>query len=79
MFRGGVASRIRNVLDGAMEEDGVEVEEGGRRRRGKGEVKFVEGSVDCVTMVDDTTFISGGDSGCVLVPFTSLPSHLSFC
>ncbi|KAK4691331.1 ribosomal RNA-processing protein 9, partial [Phenoliferia sp. Uapishka_3] len=62
VFRGGVASRIRNVLDGAMEEDGVEVEEKGRRRN-RGEIKYVEGSVDCVAMVDDTTFVSGGDSG----------------
>lgn len=69
VFRGGVASRIRNVLDGAMEDDGVEPEEGGRRRRApRGEVKFVEGSVDCVAMVDDTTFVSGGDSGCVSLP-----------
>lgn len=63
VFRGGVASRIRNVLDGAMEEDGIEEEVGGKRRRARGEVKFVEGSVDCVAMIDDTTFLSGGDSG----------------
>lgn len=64
VFRGGVASRIRNVLDGGMEEDGIEEDTGNRRRR-RGEVKYVEGSVDCVAMVDDTTFLSGGDSGCV--------------
>lgn len=65
VFRGGVASRIRNVLDGAMEEDGVEEEVTGKKRRQRGEVKYVEGSIDCVAMVDDTTFLSGGDSGYV--------------
>lgn len=64
VFRGGVASRIRNVLDGGMEEDGIEEDvDGKKRRKARGEVKFVEGSVDCVAMVDDTTFLSGGDSG----------------
>ncbi|KAM0747574.1 WD40 repeat-like protein [Meredithblackwellia eburnea MCA 4105] len=69
VFRGGGASRMRNVLDGAMEEEGVEEEveiDGRKRKRGrKGDVKFVEGSVDCVAMVDDTTFLSGGDSGSI--------------
>lgn len=67
VFRGGVASRIRNILDGAMEDDGVE-EDLGKKRKPRGEVKYVEGSVDCVAMVDDTTFLSGGDSGYVSRP-----------
>ena len=68
VFRGGGASRMRNVLDGALEDDGVEDEERKRRRRqaeAKGPVKFVEGSIDCVAMVDDSTLLSGGDSGSV--------------
>ncbi|ORY81766.1 WD40-repeat-containing domain protein [Leucosporidium creatinivorum] len=66
VFRGGVASRIRNVLDGGNEEDGIDEETGKRRRnREKGEVKYVEGSIDVVAMVDDTTFLSGGDSGSI--------------
>ncbi|BGP48556.1 pre-rRNA processing protein [Rhodotorula kratochvilovae] len=68
VFRGGGASRMRNVLDGAMEEEGVEEEERRRRRRreeAKGPVKFVEGSVDCVAMIDDATMLSGGDSGSI--------------
>ncbi|GAA5944153.1 hypothetical protein JCM3775_001082 [Rhodotorula graminis] len=68
VFRGGGASRMRNVLDGAMEDEGVEDEERKRRRRreeAKGPVKFVEGSVDCVAMVDDSTMLSGGDSGSI--------------
>lgn len=77
VFRGGVASRIRNVLDGGNEEDGIDPEEGGRRRRNKenkGEVKYVEGSIDVVAMVDDTTFLSGGDSGFVFFLLSSLSS-----
>lgn len=66
VFRGGVATRVRNVLDGGMEEDGIEVDDGKKRKREKGgEIKFTEGSVDCVAMVDDSTFLSGGDSGYV--------------
>ena len=78
MFRGGGASRMRNVLDGAMEDEGVEDEERKRRRRreeAKGPVKFVEGSVDCVAMVDDSTMLSGGDSG--YVPLSLSPSRAS--
>lgn len=66
VFRGGGASRMRNILDGAMEDEGVEDEERKRRRRqaeAKGPVRFVEGSIDCVAMVDDSTLLSGGDSG----------------
>ncbi|GJN90808.1 hypothetical protein Rhopal_003822-T1 [Rhodotorula paludigena] len=67
VFRGGGASRMRNVLDGAMEEEGIEEEELKRRRKNaeKGPVKFVEGSIDCVAMVDDSTLLSGGDSGSI--------------
>lgn len=65
VFRGGVASRIRNVLDGGAEEDGIEPEELKKRRAGRGKAGFVEGSVDVVAMVDDTTFLSGGDSGSI--------------
>ncbi|CEQ39458.1 SPOSA6832_00967 [Sporobolomyces salmonicolor] len=68
VFRGGGASRMRNVLEGAMEDEGIEEEERRRRRKKaeeKGPVKFAEGSIDCVAMVDDTTLLSGGDSGSI--------------
>ncbi|GAA5872854.1 hypothetical protein JCM8547_005719 [Rhodosporidiobolus lusitaniae] len=69
VFRGGGASRLRNVLEGAMEDEGIEEEEEKvrrkRREEEKGPVKFVEGSVDCVAMVDDSTLLSGGDSGSI--------------
>ena len=33
--------------------------------RDQREKKYVEGSLQCGTMINETTFISGGDSGCV--------------
>lgn len=65
VFRGGVASRIRNVLDGGLEDDGIEPDELKKRRAARGKAGFVEGSVDVVAMVDDSTFLSGGDSGSI--------------
>lgn len=84
VFRGGGGSKIRNVLEGADEDEGLEEEERRRRRKiremeaAKGPVKFVEGSIDCVAMVDDTTILSGGDSGYVfsLRPQAEVPSVL---
>lgn len=48
-----------------MEDEGLEDEDSKKRKRSKGEIRYVEGSVDCVSMVDDSTFLSGGDSGFV--------------
>ena len=74
VLRGGGRSRIREVLDGGLlgddEGDDVNEDEGMElgSSRGKGKAKeennkFVEGSLECVAMVDETTFLSGGDSG----------------
>lgn len=65
VFRGGGAGKVRDVLEGVLAED--EDEDASRSRkagagRGKDE-RWVEGSVDCVAMVDEHTFVSGGDSG----------------
>jgi len=63
VYRGGGRSRIREVLDGELKGD----EEGdGEQHKGKGESVakvFVEGSLECVAMVDESTFLTGGDSG----------------
>lgn len=64
VYRGGGRSRIREVLEGELKGD----EEGGDRmeEKGKGESlekMFVEGSLECVAMVDESTFLTGGDSG----------------
>ncbi|KAJ7677599.1 WD40 repeat-like protein [Mycena rosella] len=75
VFRGGGRSRVREVLEGGLrgEDEGEDVDdEGGEgasaKAKGKGKerektTKFVEGSMECVAMIDETTFVSGGDSG----------------
>ena len=59
VFRGGGGSRWYDDLEG------MEADEAGPKG-GKGDTKsekFVEGSIECVAMIDETTFVSGGDSG----------------
>ena len=72
VFRGGGRSRVREVLEGGLrgDDEGDDDDEDGidhvSRSKGKErEKKFIEGSLECVAMIDETTFISGGDSGCV--------------
>jgi ribosomal RNA-processing protein 9 len=76
VFRGGGRSRLREVLDGslgALEDGGdddmlVDGEDtGSARKRRVDEKKYVEGSIECVAMIDESTFLSGGDSGCVFL------------
>ncbi|KAL5639837.1 hypothetical protein ACGC1H_006421 [Rhizoctonia solani] len=77
VFRGGGRSKLREVLEGGMEEpsEGEENEEtleGSRKRKGKEKEKsksFLEGSIDCVAMLDESTFVSGGDSGSICLWF----------
>jgi ribosomal RNA-processing protein 9 len=66
VFRGGGRSRVREVLEGDFGgvDDGMDRDERGKT----GEKKYVEGSLECVAMVDETNFVSGGDSGFVLIP-----------
>ena len=71
VLRGGGRSRIREVLEGGLlgDEEGDDVDEdrmgvGSRAKRKEKEgKKFIEGSLECVAMIDETTFLSGGDSG----------------
>ena len=65
VFRAGGRSRWEDVLEGA---EGEDADADGEPKKSKGKKKevFVEGSVECVAMVDESTFLSGGDSGCVL-------------
>ncbi|KAJ7594357.1 WD40-repeat-containing domain protein [Mycena floridula] len=58
VFRGGGRSRVREVLDGGLRGD--EDEEG---EDSKKTTKFVEGSLETVAMIDESTFVTGGDSG----------------
>lgn len=68
VFRAGGTSKIRSVLEGGL--DGIENDDDednedltGKKKVATTEKKFVEGSVDCTAMIDDTHFVSGGDSG----------------
>ncbi|KAH8112385.1 WD40 repeat-like protein [Phellopilus nigrolimitatus] len=74
VFRGGGISKVREVLESGLEGlgdgDDDEGENANARRdvRDKGkEKRYEEGSVDCVAMVDENTFVSGGDSGSISV------------
>lgn len=58
VFRGGGKSRIREVLEGGLADE--EDEDGQKNTVVQ---KFVEGSLECVAMIDESTFLSGGDSG----------------
>ena len=49
-----------------------------RRTKGKGKTQenFIEGSIECVSMIDESTFVSGGDSGYVFRPSKLYSSSL---
>lgn len=68
VFRGGGRSRIREVLDGGLkgdeEGDGNDSDTGAPRKR-KEQKSYLEGSLEAVCMIDETLFVSGGDSGYV--------------
>ena len=59
VFRAGIRSRLREVLEGG---DLSKPEEEGKMSR---PTEAVEGSVEVVAMVDSHHFVSGGDSGTV--------------
>jgi len=76
VFRGGGKSAIRELLEGGAfegqedeehmdgaEGDGVISNKGKEKMKEK---KYAEGSIECVAMIDETTFVSGGDSGYVV-------------
>lgn len=68
VFRGGSKSVLREVLEGALDADGdgldeMDVDSPAKHPKGRGKQKFIEGSMDCVAMIDESTFLSGGDSG----------------
>ncbi|KAI0061168.1 WD40 repeat-like protein [Artomyces pyxidatus] len=66
VFRGGGRSSVRELLEGGalegLEEDG-DVEP--RKKERKEQKRYVEGSLESVAMIDETTFLSGGDSGSI--------------
>ena len=64
--RGVVPDPRKERLGGGweLEDDSVDQrrQTAQKEKKGKGR-EFVEGSIDCVCMIDDQHFISGGDSG----------------
>ncbi|KAG6809128.1 hypothetical protein H0H92_001458 [Tricholoma furcatifolium] len=64
VFRGGGRSRVREVIEGGLrgdDEGDVDGEVEGRDSM----KKFIEGSLEAVAMIDESTFLSGGDSGSI--------------
>lgn len=74
VFRGGVKSALREVIEGVLDTDAdMDVVD----RKGKGKQNFVEGSMECVAMIDEHTFLSGGDSGYVFI-MLNIPVQLNY-
>jgi len=73
VFRGGGKSAIRDLLEGGAfegHEDEDEVaHEKNSRKPDDHKKRFVEGSIECVSLIDETSFVSGGDTGYVPVQF----------
>ncbi|KAI0038624.1 WD40 repeat-like protein [Auriscalpium vulgare] len=69
VFRGGGRSSVRELLEGGalegLDEEEKEEKEEKERKERKEQKRFVEGSLECVAMIDETTFLSGGDSGSI--------------
>ncbi|PPQ75297.1 hypothetical protein CVT24_007520 [Panaeolus cyanescens] len=65
VFRGGGRSRVREVLEGGLKGDDAMDDDAEAERGKEKDVKFVEGSLECVAMIDEATFVSGGDSGSI--------------
>lgn len=63
VFRGGGRSSIRELLEGGGLADVDEEGRDGGKREGQPGKKCIEGSVESVAMIDESTFLSGGDSG----------------
>ncbi|THU86918.1 hypothetical protein K435DRAFT_867764 [Dendrothele bispora CBS 962.96] len=71
VFRGGGKSKIREVLEGGLgrlddEEDSAE-----REKENDVKKRFAEGSLECIAMIDESTFVTGGDSGSISLRSTS--------
>lgn len=64
VFRGGGRSAVRELLEGGALEgmEGVDGEAAPQKKEGE-KRRFVEGTLDCIAMVDEQTFLTGGDSG----------------
>ena len=59
VFRGGARSKVREILEGDF--GGDDIADGSKEKAE--EKRYIEGSLECVAMIDETNFLSGGDSG----------------
>ncbi|KAK0469290.1 WD40-repeat-containing domain protein [Desarmillaria tabescens] len=66
VFRGGGRSRVRDVLEGGL----ADQEDGEPEPKRDVTMKFVEGRLECVAMIDESMFVSGGDSGSICLWMT---------
>lgn len=69
VFRGGRKTGWEDVLEGGNLDDEMEVD-GAKAKKKADKVEFVEGSIECCVMIDESTFVSGGDSGYVVLNVT---------
>ncbi|KAF4579586.1 pre-rRNA processing protein [Pleurotus pulmonarius] len=71
VFRGGGRSKVREMLEGGLRGDddvddtAMDVDGRSTKRKGKEAQKFIEASLECIAMIDESTFVSGGDSGSI--------------
>jgi ribosomal RNA-processing protein 9 len=65
VFRGGGRSRLREVIEGGALDEGEGAAGIAVGKEQTKEKRYVEGSLECVAMIDEATFVSGGDSGYV--------------
>jgi len=64
VFRGGGRSGWEDVLAlGGDGEDAMDIDS--KKSAKKTKEKFVEGSIETIAMIDESTFVSGGDSGSI--------------
>jgi ribosomal RNA-processing protein 9 len=63
VFRGGGRSKMRELLESGGIDDVELMDDEGWAKRSKKVEGFVEGRIDCVAMLDEALFVSGGDSG----------------
>ena len=66
VFRGGSKSGWEDVLVEGNLDNEMDVDGERKTKQGKTSEKFIEGGIECCAMIDEITFVSGGDSGYVL-------------
>ncbi|KAL9709388.1 pre-rRNA processing protein [Leucoagaricus gongylophorus] len=63
-IQGGKRSKMREILEGGLGVDDEDDEDADNQSK-KEQVEYLEGSLECVAMIDESTFVTGGDSGSI--------------